>query len=115
MSIYQDEFVILNSAGVCFGAKDDQFGSFEVEVGGSIDAVKLVHLTGLVNSGGGIDKSTKWGFDPDFSEIVFSDFPNPLHLFSGQELRLWHLDDLRNYYEGYDGGNSCANVFAKYL
>ena len=60
----------LNSAGVCFGAKDDQFGRFEAQVGGSIDAVKLVQLTGLVNSGGGIDKSTKWGFDPDLKVIA---------------------------------------------
>ena len=31
----------LNSAPVCFGAKDNQFGRFQVEVGGSIQAVKL--------------------------------------------------------------------------
>ena len=37
-----------SSAPVCFGAKDSQFGQFQVEVGGSIRAVKLVHLSGQV-------------------------------------------------------------------
>ena len=139
----------LNSAAVCFGARDDQFSRFEVEVGGSIEAVKLVHLSGLVNCDGGFGRSSKWGcepdsqyievlitstsntvilphswvtpayaisgYGPDSSEIVFSDFPNPLHLSSGQELRLWHSHDLRNHHEGDNDGNSCANVFAKYL
>ncbi|XP_068713880.1 uncharacterized protein [Montipora foliosa] len=140
----------LNSAAVCFGVRDDQFGRFDVEVGGSLDAVKLVHLSGLVNCNiNRNDRSSKWGcnpesqkikvfitnasntvllphmgislgytipgYGPNSSEIVFSDFPNPLHLSSGQELRLWHSQDLRNYHEKDNDGNSCANVFAKYL
>ncbi|XP_015760557.1 PREDICTED: uncharacterized protein LOC107339760 [Acropora digitifera] len=39
----------LNSKPVCFGARDNQFGTFSVEVGGPIDAVKLVHLHGQVS------------------------------------------------------------------
>ena len=34
----------LDSALVCFGANDDQFGRFYVEVGGVIEAVKGVYL-----------------------------------------------------------------------
>ena len=51
----------LNSAPVCFGAKDNQFGHFQVEFGGSLEAVKLVHLSGLVSCSGGKNKGTKWG------------------------------------------------------
>ena len=38
----------MNTFPVCFGAKDDQFGEFEVEIGGSVDSVKLVHISGDV-------------------------------------------------------------------
>ena len=51
----------LNSAPVCFGAKDNQFGHFQVEFGGSLEAVKLVHLSGLVSCTGRKNKGTKWG------------------------------------------------------
>lgn len=140
----------LNSAAVCFGARNDQFGRFEVEVGGSLDAVKLVHLSGLVNCNiNRNNKSSKWGcspyskkiqvvitntsntvllphagvnlkyaipgYGPNSSEIVFSDFPNPLPLSSGQDLRLWHLYGLNNHTAGIRGGKSCANIFAKYM
>ena len=135
---------------MCFGVRDDQFGLFEVEVGGSLDAVKLVHLSGLVNCNiNRNDKSSKWGrnpesqniyvvitntsntvllphaginssypipgYGPNSSEIVFRDFPNPLHLSFGEELPLWHLYDLTNYVPGNKAGKSCANVFAKYM
>ena len=39
----------MNTAPVCFGAKDNQFGKFEVEIGGSVDSVKLVHVSGEVS------------------------------------------------------------------
>ena len=52
----------LNSAPVCFGAKDNQFGRFQVEVGGSIQAVKLVHLSGQVTCARGhVEAWSKWG------------------------------------------------------
>ena len=135
---------------MCFGVRDDQFGRFDVEVGGSLDAVKLVHLSGLVNCNiNQNNKSSKWGcrpdtrkihvvitntsnivllphaginspytipeYGPNSSEIVFSDFPNPLYLSSGQDLRLWHLHDLNDDTPGKRAGKSCANVFAKYM
>ena len=132
---------------MCFGAKDNQFGHFQVEIGGSIEAVKLFHLYGLVSCGGG---GMKWGcagsakslsvfvtnasnsillpvvkaslylynlpgYDSDSFEVVFNDFPSPLQLSSGQELRLWFSEDYYNYYEFDNGGTTCADVFAKYL
>ena len=38
----------LNTDPVCFGAKDNQFGRFEIETGGSVNALKLVHVSGRV-------------------------------------------------------------------
>ena len=42
---------------MCFGAKYDQFGRFEIKTGGSVNAVKLVHVSGSVtcnvNAGAG--------------------------------------------------------------
>ena len=52
----------LNSAPVCFGAKNDQFGRFQVEFGGSFGAVKLVHLYGFVTCAKELQNAwTKWG------------------------------------------------------
>ena len=51
----------LNAAPVCFGAKDDQFGRFNVEVGGSVEPVKLIHVSGWVNCDVVHYSSTNWG------------------------------------------------------
>ena len=48
---------------MCFGARDNQFGRFRVEVGGSIQAVKLVHVSGAVNCYFPRNASSKWGCD----------------------------------------------------
>ena len=55
------------------------------------------------------------GYDAQSSEIVFSDFPNPLHLSSDRELRLWYGEDLVDGGEHNIDGTSCTDVFAKYL
>ena len=55
------------------------------------------------------------GYDAQSSEIIFSGFPNPLHLFSGQELRMWYEEDLLDRSEHDNIGESCTDVFAKYL
>ena len=39
----------LNTAPVCFGANFDEFGSFAIEFGGSVNAVKLVHVAGEIS------------------------------------------------------------------
>ena len=133
---------------MCFGAKDNQFGRFRVEVGGSIEAVKLVHLSGQVRCSQQANFWSKWGcnekeniifvfltdasntillpmgqssrytirgYDAQSSEIVFSGFPNPLHLSSGQQLRMWYEEDLYDESEFDNGGTSCADVLVKYL
>ena len=141
----------LNSNPVCFGAKGNQFGRFRVEVGGSIQAVKLAHLTGQVTCNRRqVNAWSKWGcgtpnsvllihvfltdasntillpmgqsspytipgYDAQSNEIIFSGFPNPLHLSSDGELRLWYEEDLRDQTENDNAGKSCTDVFAKYL
>ena len=54
------------------------------------------------------------GYDAQSSEIVFSGLPYSLHLSSGQELRMWYEEDLKNVSESDNGGTSCADVFGKY-
>ena len=142
----------MNTVPVCFGAKDDQFGSFEVKIGGSVNSVKLVHVSGevgcsaflggLVGSKFGcsklfpelytfitttnndillpeIDKIlsmyTLQGYRPDSTEIVFKNILTPLRLSSGQQLRIWYGEDLRNENESDNGGLSCVDVYAKYM
>ena len=135
---------------MCFGAKDDQFGSFEVKIGGSVKSVKLVHVSGEVacstfNLLGGskfgcksspelytfittstddillpeIDEIlpayTLQGYRPDSTEIVFTTISTPLRLSSGQQLRVWFGEDLRNVSESDNGGLSCVDVYAKYM
>ena len=58
----------LNTAPVCFGAKDSQFGSFKIPSGGNISKMKLVHLYGYVSCLAGASV-TYW---PPFS---CSDYP----------------------------------------
>ena len=43
-----DAWIKLSTAPVCFGAKDDKFGTFSVPSGGSLLAIKLVHVHGYV-------------------------------------------------------------------
>ncbi|KAL9970921.1 hypothetical protein ACROYT_G023381 [Oculina patagonica] len=140
----------LNTAPVCFGAKDNQFGRFEIETGGSVNAVKLVHLSGSVVCNVDVD-ADEWsrfgcrkttqeiqtviansedfillpesqepyytlpGHNADSKEVVFTEISNPLQLSSGQELRIWYGEDLENHSDGNNGGESCVDVYAKYM
>ena len=61
----------LNSNPVCFGAKDNQFGAFVVEVGGHIDAVKLIHLHGQVSCNVSKGRWSNWGCSGAKSLLVF--------------------------------------------
>ena len=74
----------LNSAPVCFGARDNQFGRFQVEVGGSIQAVKLVHLSGQVTCAIQSNAWSKWGCAmPDLVKkilVVLTDKSNTILL-----------------------------------
>ena len=60
----------MNTVPICFGAKDDKFGTFSVPSGGSLLAIKLVHLHGYVTC----DKSkvhhwSYWGCNAHSSVI----------------------------------------------
>ena len=137
----------LNSAPVCFGAKNNTFGRFQVEFSGSINALKLVHLNGKVSCGKSWAKSSctpgaeklrvfitdgsntiilpnywtidNWykipGYNSSSSEIISTDFPNPLYLSCGQDLRLWFGRDLFDQIEDNNNGTVCTNVFVRYL
>ena len=130
---------------MCFGAKNNTFGRFQVEFSGSITAVKLVHLNGKVSCGKswakwacnpGVEKLRTFitdasnttilpraknrsykipGYNSSSSEIIITDFPNPLYLSSGQDLRLWFGDDLFDHHEDNNKGTVCTNVFVRYL
>ena len=130
---------------MCFGAKNNTFGRFQVQFSGSINAVKLVHLDGKVSCG---EAWSKWGCIPgrqrlrvfitdasnttilpkpeggsykipgyssSSSEIIITDIPNPLYLSSGQDLRLWFGNDLFDNNEDDNNGKVCTNVFVRYL
>ena len=63
----------MNTAPLCFGAKDDQFGKFEVEISGSVDSVKLVHVSGEVTCELGLlsgeNARSKFGCQKTSSEL----------------------------------------------
>ena len=135
---------------MCFGAKDSQFGRFQIEFGGSVNAVKLVHVSGDVTCGvqGGAQAWSKFGCDKtrnelltvittsendillpesqqfvytlpghyaDSEEIVLAEILSPLLLSSEQELRIWYGEDLMDDHDIDNGGNSCVDVYAKYM
>ena len=52
------------------------------------------------------------GYDSHSNEIAFSGFSSPLHLLSGQELRLMFKPDGSDYN---NAGETCADVYAKYV
>ena len=139
----------LNTVPVCFGARDNKFGSFEVEIGGAVNSMKLVHESGDVTCAliggpskfgctkssselytfittanddvllpeihGSPSKYTLQGYHPDSPEIVFTNISTPLLLSSGQQLRIWYGEDLRDESEWDNGGSSCVDVYAKYV
>ncbi|XP_068677124.1 uncharacterized protein [Montipora capricornis] len=51
----------VNVDPVCFGAKDDSFGTFEIHKPGDIYRLKLVHRSGYVNCASPRAFNTKWG------------------------------------------------------
>ena len=51
----------VNVDPVCFGGKDDSFGTFEIHKPGDIYRLKLVHRSGYVNCASPTGFHTKWG------------------------------------------------------
>ena len=46
---------------MCFGARDDSYGTFSMPHDGDISSFKLVHLRGRVSCGAGDDRFSNWG------------------------------------------------------
>ena len=51
----------VNVDPVCFGVRDDSFGTFEIHKPGAIYRLKLVHRSGYVNCNSATASNTKWG------------------------------------------------------
>ena len=67
---FSDAWIKLSTVPVCFGARDEKFGQFSVPFGGSLLAIKLVHVHGYVTC----DKSkvqhwSYWGCNAHSSVI----------------------------------------------
>ena len=55
-----DPWIKVNTAPVCFGARDDQFGKFFVPSSGKLASVKLVHVYGYVTCD--TNKAYHWSY-----------------------------------------------------
>ena len=65
-----DNWKKINTDPVCFGTKNDDFGSFEIQEAGKIYSFKLVHTNGTVTCNTNFE-STKWGcLHPDLGRRI---------------------------------------------
>jgi len=53
------------------------------------------------------------GYHTNSPQLVFPGFQAPLHVSSGQELRVWYSEDWNGGTEYDNGGLSCTDVYAK--
>ena len=51
------------------------------------------------------------GFNPSSAKLVLSDFGNPMYLEHGDELRVWHGEDLLNGNDIDNHGRTCMKVY----
>ena len=89
----------LNSNPVCFGAKDNQFGGFAVEVGGHIDAVKLVHINGRVSCDVSLGRWSNWGCGGGNLQVLLTNSTDDILIPKVEEL------DHKYQIEGYDSNS----------
>ena len=149
-----DNWKKINTDPVCFGTKNDAFGSFEIQEAGKIYSFKLVHTYGSVTCNTYLE-STKWGcshtgfgrhslltvitypnktvlplaefvkgiddyrYQLDGAHVnsptlVFNLLPTPLVVSIGQQFLIWYGQDLADYSEGNNAGETCADVYALY-
>jgi hypothetical protein len=63
-----------------------------------------------------MDNPSGWYSIPDYTtlspELVFTDFCVPQHLNKGAKLRVWYSEDLKDYTESDNSGQSCTKIFA---
>ena len=149
-----DNWKKINPDPVCFGTKNDSFGSFEIQEAGKVYSFKLVHTYGSVTCNTNL-QSTKWGcsytgfgrhclltvityrnktvlplaefvkgvdgyrYQLDGAHVnsptlVFNLLPTPLVVSIGQQFLIWYGQDLANYTEFNNAGETCADVYALY-
>ncbi|CAH3134859.1 unnamed protein product [Pocillopora meandrina] len=149
-----DNWKKINTDPVCFGTKNGDFGSFQIQEAGKIYTFKLVHTKGTVNCDTDYE-STKWGClhpylrnhrlltvitypnktvlplaefakgSVDYSyrldgahvnspTLVFNLLPTPLVVSIGQQLLIWYGQDLTNFTEYNNAGETCTDVYALY-
>lgn len=119
--------------------KGNQNGKFFTPVQGTMYAMRLVHISGVVGCSSGT--SRKWGcrnseiltiitdennksffpenrnafpykipgFTSDSPELILT-FNTPLMVATGQEYQLWFSEDLRDQHEDNNVGPSCMKV-----
>ena len=72
-----DNWKKINTDPVCFGTKNDDFGSFEIQEAGKIYTFKLVHTNGTVTCNTDYVRINKVGmFTPRFGTSYTTDGDN---------------------------------------
>ena len=66
----------MSKSPICFGARNNQFGSFNVPCNGTLASVKLVHVDGYVKCNQGDRKRSFWGFIQDPTNEVNVEIKN---------------------------------------
>ena len=131
---------------VCFGAKNNSYGKFDLHTSGGIAALKLTHISGAVSNGrnnGGANWGspsrkirtivtnernkvllpenyhlfypnayTLEGYRSTSPEIVFRlASVSPAHDPVTKVLKIWFVEDLFDYSQKDNSGETCADVF----
>ena len=132
----------INNDPVCFGARDDRYGAFNVTKTGVVKSVKLVHRSGSIKchpkypstfwSCGNInyypnntfmtiitnDKEHFYvldGVNQGSPELILGNLSRPLSLLKDQQLQIWYGQDWVDCSENNNNGTSCVDIFAWYV
>ena len=65
-----------------------------------------------------IDKAKTYtlpGMRSDSPELTFNNLSVPLRVASGQEFRVWYVEDFLDIYESDNGGETCMDIYALYI
>ena len=149
-----DNWKKINTDPVCFGTKNDDYGSFEIQEASKIYTIKLVHTYGAVTCDTYYKSTRRGSSHPRFGRhrlltviayrnktvlplaefakgsddyrhqlndtyvnsptLVFNLLPTPLVVSIGQQFLIWYGQDLANYTEYNNAGETCADVYALY-
>lgn len=134
---------------VCFGAKNNSYGKFDLHTSGGIAALKLTHISGAVSSGRN-NRGANWGSPSQKIRTIITNernkvvLPENYHLFHPngytlegyrstspeivfrlasvspahdpitKVLKIWFVEDLFDYSQKDNAGETCADVFVLY-